>query len=60
MTVKKEDLEKRLTYTLIKPATFEGNVYKQDDIDAGVDLELTEEQALDLIDRGVIEQPLED
>lgn len=58
--IEQEEINKRIRYTLTKPATFEGNVYKQEDIDAGVELELTEEQALELIDQGVIDQPEED
>ena len=55
--IEQPELNKRLRYTLTKPTKFEGHVYKQEDIDAGVELELNEEQALDLLDQGVIYQP---
>ena len=54
MTVKKQDLEKRITYTLKKPHTHRGVEYTQADIDAGVEIEINQEQAKVLNDQGVI------
>jgi hypothetical protein len=55
MTVKKEDLEQRLTYMLKKPHTHNGIDYTQDDVDEGVEIELDDGQAQVLLDQGIIE-----
>ena len=56
MTVKKEQLEKRLTFTLKKPHTHKGIEYTQMDIEDGAEIEVSEEQARFLKDQGIIEE----
>lgn len=54
--IKQEDIEKRLTYRLLKSFEHQGTEYTPEDVNAGVEIEISEEQARVLLDQGIIEQ----